>query len=614
MAAAAALHGGHVSEFEQGQPSSESPDERPATSENLDPSPAGRITPTNAYQQDWWENCWDEPRVLVPPAATESAWTEGYQPPETNYQPPPGGYQPGNGHQPPPGFQPQPVYQPAPGYYPAGQSAPGGYPVTFMPYPTTQPKRRRRTWILGAAAAVLLVLFGGGGLAAYQVLNGGGVQPEQVVPAGTVAFFKIDLNPSASQKINTARLLHRLPKMGGLTGSGDWRRQMFQALAEDGSLPPGLSYDRDIKPWLGERAAIAVVSSDGVAQPLFVLQSSNDGKARSAFAKFGKASGIDFYRGYAVIAETQAIADKAVADTKAASLGISPTFRADLKSLGATGIAAGWTDLSATEALTGAATPSGAALKTGRLAFTVRVTPNAIDLVGRVNGLTGATPSVAGPDLGSLPAGTAIAAAAGYHPTSIEQGWRQYQDLLDQTTGALGDPEQGSLQSMEQQYGLRLPADLTTVLGSGLILSVAGDGLASGAVKFAVQTHTDGPAAVRVLDRIRHATEANGLDFPLVYRATGTGLTVANDPGYLASLGARGGPTLSSLKSFRSALPEAAGANMAAFVNLDAIAAQLRTDPGNADDVQVLSAFSAVGLTVHTTAGSASLHLRLLAH
>jgi Protein of unknown function (DUF3352) len=636
------MHGGEVSEFEQGRPSPDGPDERPVTAGNPDEQPATPANPPGAYQ-DWWENCWDQPRSLAPPAP-EPSWADGYQPPEAGHQPPETGYQPAGhqpagyqpaGHQPagyqPAGYQPQPggyqpqpggypapAGQPAPGYYPpAGYPAPAGYPVTFMPYPTPPPKRRRRTWILGAAAAVLLVLFGGGGLAAYQVLNGGGVQPEQVVPAGTIAFFKIDLNPSASQKINAARLLHRLPKLGGLTGSGDWRRQMFQALAEDDSLPPGLSYDRDIKPWLGERAAIAVLpdSSLGTAQPVLVLQCSNDGKARSALARFGKATGVDFYRGYAVIAETQTIADKAVADAKAASLGISPTYRSDFKSLGASGIAAGWADLSAANALTGAPP---AATQTGRVAFTIRVTPNAIDLVGRVNGMAGSSRSVAGPDLGSLPAGTAIAAAAGYDPASIEQSWRRYQDLLDQSGGLFGDPDQGGgpdmLQSMEEQYGLRLPADLTALLGSGLTFSMAADGLSSGAVQVAVQTRTDGPAAVRVLDRIRDTTEANGLDFPLTYRATANGLTVANDPGYLASLGATGGPTLSGLKSFRSALPEASGASMATFVNIDAIVAELRSDPDNTDDLQALSAFSAAGLTLHSTAGSASLHIRLLAH
>ena len=576
-----------MSEFEQNPPKPTGRPERPAGPEEPTAQPGGLRPPSANPYQDFWDDCWNQPPITELPPASHEPWEVASQPVPASAGP--------------------------------SYSAAAGSLLTASFTPFHPPARRsRRPWILGAAAAVLLLLFGGGGLAAYQMLNGGGVQPEQVVPASTIAIFKIDLNPSASQKINAARLLHRLPKLGGLTGSGDWRRQMFQVLAEDGSLPAGLNYGRDIKPWLGERAAIAVLPdpSGGTVQPLFVVQSTDDGKARAAFARFGRVSGISFYRGYAVIAEAQPIADKAVADAKAASLAGSPDYRADFGQLGGSGIAAGWADLAAVNALTGLVRPAGTP-QSGRLAFTVRATPDAMDVVGRVSGMTGGHP-VAGPDLGGLPAATAIAASAGYDPASIEQSWRRYQDLLDQSGGLLGDPQRpgtvGSLESMERQYGLNLPADLTTVLGSGLAVSVAADGVSSGSSKFAVRTNTDGAAAARVLDRIRRTSQAHGLDFPLTYRASGNTFILANDPSYLASRATGGQQTLSGLKSFHSAVPEASGASIVAFVNIDAIVADMRADPGNTDDLQALSAFSAAGLTVRTTGGSASLHIRLLAH
>jgi hypothetical protein len=177
---------------------------------------------------------------------------------------------------------------------------------------------------------------------------------------------------------------------------------------------------------------------------------------------------------------------------------------------------------------------------------------------------------------------------------------------------APGEPD--PVQSIEQEYGLQLPGDLSTVLGSGADLSMAADGISGDSPKFAVRTRTDGAAAARVLDRIRRTTEAHGGDFPLTYQTTPDGLSISNDPGYLASLTARGKPTLSGLKSFHSALPEASGANFVAFVNIDAIVAEMRTDPANTADVQTLSAFSAAGLTVRMTGTTASLYVRLLAH
>ena len=565
--------------------------------------------------QDFWLDGWDQPPVRE--VAPDSPWAAPYpQQPGTEW--------PATGHP----AAPAGYSAPAAGYpTPAGYTAPAGYPGAgyqpsgFVAYPVPA-GRSRRPWILGVVAAVLLLVFGGGGLVAYQALNGGGEQPEQAVPAGATAFFKLDLNPSASQKINLARLLHRVPNLGGLTGSGDWRRQMFQSLAEDGSVPPGLSYDRDIKPWLGERAAVAVLpdSAGGATEPLLVLQCTDDNKARAAFARFGVSGGIGFVHGYAVIAQSQPLADRAVADAKAASLGANPTYRADLGRLGASGIAAGWADLSAVNGLAGGLTPAVLA-PSGRIAFTVRVTPNAIDLVGRFTGSSGSSRSMAAPKLDGLPAGTAVAVSAGLDPAAIDQSWHRYQDLLDQSGLMFGlGPDRaalgasGSVQDLELQYGIRLPNDLTTLLGSGVTVSVAAHGVSGGSAAYAVQTHTDGTAAVRVLDRIRGAVQANGEDFPLSYRATSSGLVVSDDPGYLATLNGTGSATLGNLKGFHSALPELSGASVAGFVNLDAIVADMRADPDKANDVQTLSAFRALGLTVHTESGSASLHIRLLAH
>ena len=79
--------------------------------------------------------------------------------------------------------------------------------------PAARPRRRRR-------------------YAAYQVLNGGGTQPDEVVPATAIAFAKLDLNPSAAQKIAAARFLSRLPKLApDFSSAGDWRKPLFDALA-----------------------------------------------------------------------------------------------------------------------------------------------------------------------------------------------------------------------------------------------------------------------------------------------------------------------------------------------------------------------------------------------
>ena len=241
--------------------------------------------------------------------------------------------------------------------------------------------------MLGAASAALLLVLGGGGVAAFQVLNGGGTQPDQVVPADTVAFAKLDLNPSASQKIAAARLLHRIPKLGnGFSGgSSDWRKAIFDGLSSNDSLPPGVDFDHDIKPWLGKRAAVAVLPTlrDGDPEVLLVLQSTDDAKARVGISHFGSDNGVSFYRGYAVVGETQQIADRAVADAKLSNLSGSRQYSADMRQSESLGVSSGWADVGAIAKLAGDANPLSATAPRGRLAYTVRLTANSADLIGR---------------------------------------------------------------------------------------------------------------------------------------------------------------------------------------------------------------------------------------
>jgi hypothetical protein len=260
----------------------------------------------------------------------------------------------------------------------------------------------------------------------------------------------------------------------------------------------------------------------------------------------------------------------------------------------------------------------------GRLAYTLRLTANSADLIGRFYGTFGTGAPAGQPDLGTLPVGTAIAAGVATNPAAIDSSWQSYQDLLGKYAVPPVDPNDPSftapspsdmIDGLQQQFGIQLPQDLKTLVGTGVTAAVSADGLTGGSPKFVVQSRTDGAAAARVLDRIRQATEQpGGPGFPLRYQTSSNGLIVGNDPGYLAAVSASGGSKLSGLASFRQALPDRAGAQYTAFVNLDAIAASMRAGGASQDDLQAISAFSAAGLTVRISGNTADLHVRLLAH
>src|SRR4029079_16412567 len=104
-----------------------------------------------------------------------------------------------------------------------------------------------------------LVAVGVGAWAAYNFFSTG-PQPAEALPATTLGYASIDLDPSGSQKIEALRTLNKFPAFKdeyGLDADDDIRRKIFEEIELPDSCQ--LSYDEDIEPWLGERMAVAAV-------------------------------------------------------------------------------------------------------------------------------------------------------------------------------------------------------------------------------------------------------------------------------------------------------------------------------------------------------------------
>lgn len=524
---------------------------------------------------------------------------------------------------------PAPAYLPPPPYAAPGyQSATGelrldggsvGYAPDWPPVTMAPPPARRRTlpWVLGAAAAVVVLAAGGLSYTAYAKLNGGGVQPDAVTPAGAIGFVKLDLNPSASQKIAAARFLGKLPKGGaGFSSTGDWRKAAFDLVSSSGDFPSDVNFDRDVKPWLGQRMAVAALPSGDSAEPapLLVVQSTDDAKAKAGVAHFDPNAGIDFYKGYALVAESQAKADQALAAAKQANLAGSAQYGTDLKAIGSLGVVSGWLNLSELSKLGGNSTgPFGSLADTGRLAFTVRFSSGSADLTARTFGTPGgrSVATQAAAALGALPASTAAALNVSIAPGTVDKAWEQASGSLSAGLGAQAGGEEFP-QVLADEFGLNLPSDLDTLLGRNLTLAVDGNGLAGqdNVPSIGIITQGDGPAAGDVLKKVAAATAQFGGGQPFVYRTSPTGVAAATNQSYLDELGQASGPTLGNTAAFRAALPDLAGATAAGYLNFDLIAAAMRQSGASADDLRVISGFSALGFTVNA---DGSIHVRLLA-
>ena len=312
--------------------------------------------------------------------------------------------------------------------------------VPVVELPVVQPgdgrgrgRGRRRTTAFVTASLVIVAALAGTGAYAYAQLAPSGTQPEAVVPGDAVAFVKVDFDPSAGQKIAAARLIDKLPHSGGLSAASGWKNQLLSQLFS-GTKAWGLNYSTDIEPWLGNRAAVAVlpyVGSSGAADantaPDFVaiVATTNTAATTTTLTRVqAKAPGLSwvFTRGYVVIAPSAATLSRYQADLAAGSLAQSPTYRTDRSRVPSGEVAVAWADLAglskygsaATGSLTSGSSSSlsvvpGSTLTTatssspstppatGQLIMGLHLTPSSVDLDGQVvNGHASALATTAG--------------------------------------------------------------------------------------------------------------------------------------------------------------------------------------------------------------------------
>ena len=212
----------------------------------------------------------------------------------------------------------------------------GGGPLP--PEPSAR-RSRRKILVAGGAVAGLVLVAGGVAFASWYFSNG--AQPAEALPASTIGYASIDLDPSGSQKIEAYRMLRKFPALKDKIGSADddLREKLFDAIQNDANCK-NLDYADDIEPWLGDRAAVAAVDT-GADQPtpVFVVQVKDAGKAESGLDKIkkcavgesadtGSGSGGWAVNGdWAIIAETDKLAQQVADDAENSSLADDEDYR-----------------------------------------------------------------------------------------------------------------------------------------------------------------------------------------------------------------------------------------------------------------------------------------------
>jgi len=465
---------------------------------------------------------------------------------------------------------------------------------------------RRRGAVVAAVAVVVVAVLGGGAYAAYSFLAGGGPQPADVLPASTVAVVSVDLDPSAGQKIAAIKSIRQFPtlkKSLGLEVDDDLREYVFDKVTGAGFCH--LDFDKDVKPWLGKRAAFAGVDLGGAhPAPVIALQISDPVKAKAGFRAivsctdpkdFAYVVGDD----YLIASDTAAHAQAVLDGGRAKPLADDAAYQRWTDEVGDAGVLNFYVSKQAarygeqlldefsngfTESLLGGTPDNGDqnfrdenfggtdplasakdALKDfDGLAGTVRFAGGGMELSVAGGGVSQLSDlATVGKDFGDLPADTAVALGIGIPDDYAKKA-------LDQ----MGSDGDDFVTQAEKESGLQLPEDLQTLLGRSFILSLGGDAPRSLAdiksvddVPAGLLIHGDADKIKQIIATAEDHLDLHLSDIPLVVESSDDKVAIATSTGYADDLLKSGG--LGSQGRFRDAVPDSDRAAGILFVDFD---------------------------------------------
>ncbi|MFG3441768.1 DUF3352 domain-containing protein [Nonomuraea sp. NPDC047897] len=483
---------------------------------------------------------------------------------------------------------------------------PGGQPA----------QKSRKGWIIALASALAVVLLGGGAVWAVGAFGGGGTQPHDVLPGNAIAYFRLDLDPAANQKVALFQLARKFTATKDSFSGEDPREALFKAMKKDGGDDLAkVDFAKDVDPWLGSRIGVAILPPEGGKEPGFAVavQVKDEEQAKAGIAKLmgDDKYGIAFRDDYALLTEEQAQADKHAAGE--ATLAGNADFSDDLSAVGEQGVLSYWAHLGEIVKVAGDAIPAEQAaaveqVKNARFAGALRFDSEYVELAGVVRGAENPIEGdTAAADLTKLPATTAGALSFSGLDQTVTKKWADIEKSLG--SGAAADFKR-AIDQARQQYGLELPGDLATMLGKNLTVAVDSEGLDTQQVKGGVRIVTDPAKAQAVLDKVQRAMTANGAAAPQIAKVAGDDtFTIATTQDYAQKLSEEG--TLGDSETFQKAVADGADANFALFVDLDKVE-KLYLANLQGEEKANAQVLRAVGLSGKQSAEEATFSLRVL--
>jgi hypothetical protein len=499
-------------------------------------------------------------------------------------------------------------------------TVPGGVALADDPQPKAAGGRKRTGLLIGGVATALVL--GGAGAFAFQSLSGGGSQPADVLPGDAYAYLRLDIDPSAGQKIAAVRFLGKLPQVKDTLGSDDPRKKLWEMASKNATndCVAKFDYDKDIAPWLGDRVGAAIRPGGSEKSPnvAVAIQVKDEAAAKDTLTKLfacDKSGDTDLRMkdGYAIVTPS-GVGDATLAAVDKGSLAQNATFTQDMGALGEQGIMSAWFDmgkgLGEIQKLGGSAglsavTTAGAK---GRFAAALRFDADYVEMAGIVRGADGAK-SVKGDgaEIASLPANTLGALNISGADQMLDGAWPAVKKQIESLAAADGasDP----IGQVEQQLDVKLPDDLKVLLGRSFTIAMPDQDFKSEVPTIGAKVvSSDAKRADELVGRLMDASGAPS-DM-LTHKVDGDKVFVATTPGYADDL--KSGGKLGDSDAFKLAMGDVSSSNVTLFVDLDKVYT-LAKGQMDGDAKTFLESLRAVGVNSSTTGnGEGTFTLRVV--
>ncbi|MDX6197235.1 MAG: hypothetical protein QOJ79_386 [Actinomycetota bacterium] len=467
---------------------------------------------------------------------------------------------------------------------------------------TTARGASKATASLGVIAiGVSAVLVAGIGTAvAVGSSIGGGQQPEDVLPKNVIALAKVDLAPSLGQRKAVYDLSRKFDKVD-VKSADSVKDDLLKALFESDST---VDYQKDIKPWLGDRAGIGAIrdeSADHVA-PIAAVQYTDKNKATRTLKDAQKDSADNpfafaFSGDYVIIANTQDEADKyAKADSH---LSDNDTFKNAIDALDGDQIVTGWADVKGVYDVIPAEQRAQIKLDanpSGSFVVGAHADSNYLEIVGKAVDVGDSLKQYGSGTFGNGRGHNLIATMPIESTVALEL--TGLGDTLTKAYDKLSvEPGFTDIEGQAQQYGLHLPQDLRTVLGTDVGVGVFGNLNDNPRVVGHVLTEQP-DEAIKILTKVPSPEDTPPF---ALEKESSNSYFIGTDAGAIAL--ARKG-TLGDSAPFKRALPDAQDAGFALYVSIGR-AAELGGDQVPA----WVSHLEAFGMTASGTTGEFRIRL-----